>query len=230
MRSPLKLLLITGSLLAFSLGAAVSANAATTSTPGVGTQDFACSNGVCQVGPGNVGTPFGAELYGTGGPAYYGVDCPYIISIVSGSLPPGLTLSACGEYQTITGTPTTAGTYPFTVQITSAAGGPSGIQQLTITIGTGSSDRIGDVSAGFNGHLAKLNVGGFDANAGLSYSVTMTSTGKVIFPAQVPAWTNGSWELSARIADPCPAGQTCSLTVTDSLGSSVTASLPPPKY
>ena len=221
--------ILVPALLLASLGVAGSATAATTSTPGVATQDFACSNGVCQVGPGNVGTPFGAELYGTGGPAYYGVDCPYIISIVSGSLPPGLTLSGCGEYQTITGTPTQAGTYPFTVQITSAAGGPSGTQPLTITIGTGSSDRLADVAAGFNVHSFELVVTGFDANAGLTYSVKLTSTGAVIIPAQVATWADGNWALTAG-EDPCPAGQTCSLTVTDSLGTSVTASLPPAKY
>jgi hypothetical protein len=87
MRSPLKLLLITGSLLALSLGASVPATAATTSALGLATTDFACSNGVCEVGPGNVGIAFGSELNGTGG-----LSGPYVISVISGSLPPGLQL------------------------------------------------------------------------------------------------------------------------------------------
>jgi hypothetical protein len=67
MRSPLKALLITGSLVAASLGGAASA-AAATAPPTLITTNFACSNGVCEVGPGNVGMPFAAGMYGTGGP------------------------------------------------------------------------------------------------------------------------------------------------------------------
>ena len=46
------------SLLLASLGAAASAAAATTSNPSLITSDFACSNGTCEVGPGNVGVAF----------------------------------------------------------------------------------------------------------------------------------------------------------------------------
>jgi hypothetical protein len=80
---------ILAPLVLASLGAAASATAATTSNPSLITSDFACSNGVCEVGPGNVGIAFGAELNGIGGPAYYGPDCRYILSVISGSLPPG---------------------------------------------------------------------------------------------------------------------------------------------
>ena len=80
------------------------------------------------------------------------------------------------------------------------------------------------------GHLGRPDQYRRAPLAGLTYSVKMTSTGAVIFAAQAPTWTDGSWALVARRGDPCPAGQTCSLTVTDSLGSSVTASLAPPKY
>lgn len=38
------------------------------------------------------------------------------ISITSGSLPPGLNGNGSGEYFSVTGTPTVAGTYPFTLQ------------------------------------------------------------------------------------------------------------------
>ena len=62
-------------LLLASLGAAGSATAAITGAPTLNTSDFACSNGVCEVGPGNVGLPFAAGLPGTGGPAYYGPEC-----------------------------------------------------------------------------------------------------------------------------------------------------------
>ena len=91
MRSSLKLLLITGSLVALSLSAAVSATAAT-SAPTLVTSNYACSNGTCEVGPGNIGIAFGAALIGTGElPAISG--CTYTMSVTSGSLPPGLQLS-----------------------------------------------------------------------------------------------------------------------------------------
>jgi len=117
MRSPLKALLITASLVAASLGAATSAVAATPAPPTLITTNFACSNGVCEAGPGNVGMPFGAGLDGTGGPACTGTECactPYIMSVASGSLPPGLQLgrNPCGEWF-ISGTPTQAGTLPL---------------------------------------------------------------------------------------------------------------------
>ena len=117
MRSPLKALLITGSLVAASLGAAASASAAT-APPTLRTTNFACSDGVCEVGPGNVGLPFGAGLLGL--PTVPSTCIPYTYSVISGSLPPGLQLvdpGVCSEW-IITGTPTQAGTYAFTVQIT----------------------------------------------------------------------------------------------------------------
>jgi hypothetical protein len=114
------------------------------------------------------------------------------MKVVTGSLPPGLQFGeepGC-EY-TITGTPTHAGTYSFTVQITpqpdnlGQPAGPSGTQRLTITIGTGKSDRHDD----------------------------------------------GVLRLSlASGPDPCGNGRSCNVTVTDGLGSSVTATVPAPTY
>ena len=240
MRSPLKVLLITGSLVAASLGASVSA-AAATAPPVMDTSGFACSNGVCEVGPGNVGMPFAAGLNVKVGAAVLAgereVGYEYTMKIISGSLPPGLQLSIPSTEWTITGTPTRAGTYPFTVQITPAPNtngipsGPSGTQQLTITIGTGSSDRLAVTGAGFNGHLFRLTVSGFDVNVSALYSVSVTSTGKVIIPAQPNNGTldDGILVLTEHPSDPCGEGS-CSLTVTDSLGSSATVTLPPPTY
>jgi hypothetical protein len=62
MRSQLKVLLITGTLLAASLSAAPAAAGAATAPPVMDTSVFACGNGVCEVGPGNVGAPFAAGL------------------------------------------------------------------------------------------------------------------------------------------------------------------------
>ena len=229
MRSSLKLLLITGSLVALSLSAAVSATAAT-SAPTLVTSNYACSNGTCEVGPGNIGIAFGTALIGTGElPAISG--CTYTMSVTSGSLPPGLQLSGPTAFgqdcnNIISRTPTSAGTYPFTVKVQaqgngSGTPGPSSTQQLTITIGTGKSDRLANVSASYNVHTNTLFVGFYDANIGALYSVTVTKTGKQVFPPQ--SLVLGAGGLRSKGTAPCGLG--CTLTVTNSLGSSATAPL-----
>jgi len=221
--------ILAPALLLASLGAAGSAIAATTSVPTLITSNYACSNGVCEVGPGNVGLPFGDALNATGElPAISG--CTYAMSVTSGSLPPGLQLTGptfgqvCNNI--ISGTPTQAGTYPFTVQVRaqgngSGQPGPSSTQQLTITIGTGSSDRLANVSASYNVHTNTLFVGFYDANIGALYSVTVTKTGKQVFPPQ--SLVLGAGGLLSKGTAPCGLG--CTLTVTNSLGSSATAPL-----
>jgi hypothetical protein len=60
---------------------------------------------------------------------------PYTSWIVvapgTGTLPPGLSLSSSGQ---ISGTPTTAGTYPFTVQVTDSATPTAGTAQANLSI------------------------------------------------------------------------------------------------
>ena len=177
-------------------------------------------------------------MNGTGGPPTSLPDCPYILTMVSGSLPPGLQIGgqpgACGTL--ISGTPTQAGTYPFTMKVTSLGNDelgvtePSSTQQLTITIGTGSSDRLQLNSAGYNGHLNRLSVVGYDANAGALYSLSVTKTGKQLVAPESMAGLGGDVALGGRLAYPCPTDAGCSLTVTDSLGSSATINVGPIKY
>ncbi|MFZ2492074.1 MAG: ice-binding family protein [Thermoanaerobaculia bacterium] len=62
---------------------------------------------------GTVGAAYAQTITAAGGTA------PYTYSILSGALPPGLVLSAAGL---ISGAPTTAGSYTFTVQATDAVG------------------------------------------------------------------------------------------------------------
>jgi hypothetical protein len=113
----------------------------------------ACGSGSTN---GKVGTAYSATLSVSGGKS------PFKFSISSGSLPPGLTLSASGG--AITGTPTSAGTYTFTAMVTDANGSKD-TATCTITI-TGSSINLGCGACGSG-----------KATVGVSYSSTLTVTG-----------------------------------------------------
>ena len=245
MRLQLKILMITGALITAGLGVAVPA-AAATAPPAMDTSTFACSSGVCEVGPGKVGMPFAAGLnvFGDGVPQaptekYYGYY--FKMTIISGALPPGLQLSAPSTEWTVTGTPTQAGTYPLTVQFTASQTGPNGVpavaglsgtQQLSMTIGTGGSDRLTATTAIYNRHQNRLYVNGFDVNISALYSVYKTSTGSLVIPAQpnTSTWKDGYLALAAYVIDPCGDLNSCNITLKDSFGSSATITLPPAKY
>jgi hypothetical protein len=92
-----------------SVAPAITAQAANTGTP---TPTFAIAPlgvGTAALAEGVVGAPYNAELLATGGTP------PYSWTLVSGSLPAGLSLSGAGV---ISGTPTVAGTSIFTVRVT----------------------------------------------------------------------------------------------------------------
>lgn len=237
MRPHFRALAIIGSILMASLGAAVSAAAATTAPPVMDTSVFACSNGVCEVGPGNVGVPFAAGLNVTGDGVtqtvekFYGDD--FTMKIISGSLPPGLQLGLPSSEWTVTGTPAKAGTYPFTVQFAPTQdiapnGGPSGTQQLTITIGTGTADRIDLTKAIWSPNSVNktLQIQGFDANFGATYTVTATSTGKQIGTfTESSAWQDGYIQNNFRVSPGVgilSLTNPGSITVTDNLGGTAT--------
>lgn len=77
---------------------------------------------------GSVGQAYSQSITATNGAT------PYTWSIVSGSLPPGLSISTSGTPSTtISGTPTTTGTYGFTVQVTDADTGTD-TQELSISV------------------------------------------------------------------------------------------------
>jgi len=75
---------------------------------------------------GTTGTVYNATLTGNGGTA------PYNFLVISGALPTGLTLGGGGG---ITGTPTVAGSYSFTAQVTDATPN-TGTRAYTISIGS----------------------------------------------------------------------------------------------
>jgi hypothetical protein len=207
-----------------ALGLSASAGATAPAPPTMDTSNFACTSSVCEVGPGNVGLAFAAGLNVTGD----GVSGPdfgdyFTMKVASGSLPPGLKLSLPSSEWTVTGTPTKAGTYPFTVQFTPTQdaapnGGPSGTQKLTITIGTGKADRLVLSRAVYIATPRTLQIQGFDANVGATDTVTATSTGRILGTVgDNPAWNDGAILRNLTVS-PNPG----SITVTDTAGGSAT--------
>jgi len=82
-----------------------------------------------------VGTAYTGTLTPYTSPYYYGTGnqgvAPFTWGWVYGSLPPGLSFDAAGG--TISGTPTTAGTYKFGVRVKDA-NGVRASQDLSITV------------------------------------------------------------------------------------------------
>ncbi len=81
---------------------------------------------LCPAGTAQVGVAYSSALVASGGVP------PYTFSIISGSLPPGLTLNP--STGAITGTPTTAGSYTFTAQVVDSRGNSSGTTTSSCTI------------------------------------------------------------------------------------------------
>ena len=91
------------------------------------------ASGGTNLGPGMVGGAFAQNFFLSGGAA------PYTWSVAAGQLPPGLSLQTFSSQfprdvnDELGGTPTTAGTYTFTVQLTDYDG-QQATQQFTLTI------------------------------------------------------------------------------------------------
>jgi hypothetical protein len=110
------------------------------------------------LGPATAGYAYTAKLDASGGTK------PYSWSLAAGSLPPGLTLHAStGE---ITGTPVSAGTFDFTVEVTDSESTPASAvapESITVTVIP----------------LAVTTTTLPAATAGVAYSATLAATGGV---------------------------------------------------
>ncbi|MEI6208836.1 MAG: putative Ig domain-containing protein, partial [Desulfuromonadales bacterium] len=91
---------------------------------------------------GTIGTAYSSSLTASGG------KTPYSYSVTSGSLPSGLTLTAATG--SISGKPTTAGTYTFTVQVADASSRTTS-QSFTILVDAALSNTTGRLNDGIVG-------------------------------------------------------------------------------
>jgi putative Ig domain-containing protein len=234
MPSRLKALALASATLISGSAALVATNAASAESrpPEIvktysGKTIYPCSNGTCAIGPGNTGMPFAAALIGTGGPPYGGPESnAYQMSVVSGSLPPGLRLALPDAEWMILGTPSKAGTYTFTIRIAALAGGPDSFEQFSITVGTGSSDNLLIAGASYLEKFGRLAVGGFDVNVGATYTVYSAATGaKLGTLGEVNSGDGEPFDGDGRLSSSFPISPpplSEKVTVTDSLGGSVT--------
>jgi hypothetical protein len=145
---------------------------------------------------GRVGTPYSQTLAARDGAS------PYTWSLASGSLPPGLSLSSAGV---ISGTPTTRGTFAFSVKVTDLAVVADTvdftivISKLTIT--TAAALPAGQVGAQYSQTLA-ANDGATPytwsvASGSLPPGLSLSSAGVI---SGTPT-TQGSYTFSIKVTD-----------------------------
>ncbi len=170
--------------------------------------DIQC--GSCSVGNGTTGTAYSATFAVTGGVP------GYTFSIISGSLPAGLTLNA--STGVISGTPTSSGTYSFTAKVTDSRGTTD-----TVTCSIAIAAVALDIQCGTCGNNR--------ATAGTAYSSTLAATGGSgsytysIASGSLPAGVTLNSSTGAISGTPTTGGTyTFTSKVTDSKGKTDTVS------
>jgi acid phosphatase len=133
---------------------------------------------------GTVTVPYSAQLNATGGAA------PYAWTLSTGSLTAGLTLSSTGV---ISGTPTTAGTSSFTVQVTDASQLKA---QQNLSISTTAGTACAPTGSGVCYYVSPT---GSDSNAGTSTSpfLTIQHAANVVNPGDMVIVRDGTYNNAA---------------------------------
>ena len=163
-----------------------------------------------QLPGGTVGSAYIATLNASGGTS------PYSWSVSSGTLPTGLSLSSSG---TLSGTPTVAGAFPFTVAVKDAASG-SASASLSINVVTAAAPSV-SISSPANGATVSgtTTVSGV-ASDGLTITSVQLSVDGGAF-ANASGTTNWSFSLNTNSLSNGP--HTLSAKVNDSTGSATSS-------
>jgi large repetitive protein len=122
---------------------------------------------------GTVGTAYSQALTGSGGAA------PYTFSLVSGGLPPGMSMSSAGVFS---GAPVLAGSYNFTVRATDL-NGFTGDQAYTVVIGAAVPVAVNDTAT-------------TNAGSAVTIAVTANDSGTIASIALASAPVHGSAAVS----------------------------------
>ena len=133
---------------------------------------------------GTVTVPYSAQLNATGGIA------PYTWALATGALPAGLTLSSSGA---ISGTPTTAGTSSFTVQVTDAS---LLTAQQNLSISTAAGTACAPTGSGVCYYVSPT---GADSNSGTSTApfLTIQHAANVVNPGDMVIVRDGTYNNAA---------------------------------
>lgn len=136
----------------------------------------------CAIGTGRVGVPYAGSLTVTGGVA------PFTYSVTAGALPTGLTLNA--STGAIAGTPTAAGTFPYTATVVDQRG----------TVGTASAicGITVDPPPCVGGDHLPFPLDAYIASFPPNYPDPFLPTSVGPFPFTIPA---GTWHLTAVTGD-----------------------------
>ncbi len=160
---------------------------------------------------GTVGAAYSQTLTASGGTP------PYTWSVTSGALPGGLALNA--GTGAISGTPQTAGAFPFTIRVTDTTSAVAD-QPLQITVGTPSAGPLSfsgvpDTSGSGQQLTIALQLSSASSQA-ISGQIALSFQPNAVAPVDDPAiqFSTGSRTVSFNI----PAGQTKAVFPTSSLG------------
>ncbi len=172
---------------------------------------------------GEVNVAYTDQLTVTGGTS------PFTWSVSSGSLPPGLTLNASTGL--LSGTPTTAGTYSFTVKVTDSSG-LSDTEPVTVTIIPGPSMNFAAPPGGWTNTVYGYTLTESGGTAPFTWSVSSGSlpAGISLSPdgnlSGTPTAT-GTSSFTVKVTDANGQSATQATSITVAAGVSTTFAAPP---